>query len=351
VGYRAVFDSAPDAILLVDSQGVIRDMNPQASRLLGYPHHELVGSLVERVVPTGSRNAHRAERARYMSHPRSRPMGAGLELRALRKDGREVPVEISLSPCEGSDGDYVIAVVRDVRERRRLRRLSVGTLQAAEDERRRIARELHDDTAQRLSALLVRLQILRRTDDPGSRDQVLDQIHGELTEALEGVRRISRGLRPPALEDVGIEAAVRSHLRRSLEPSDLMLELRIHPVEHLLNAEGQLVVYRVVQEAVSNVIRHARAERVRVSVEQDGSHVMARIVDDGEGFDPEGSLIDGAGLGLLGMDERARLVGGELRIRSNPETGTEVELRVPVQGEANTEARTPNEVTAEEIDG
>lgn len=330
VGYEAVFAAAPDGILIVGPKGIIRDMNPKAADLLGYSYDELVGSAVERVVPAASRDLHRTQRARYMAHPRARPMGMGMELRALRKDGREIPVEISLSPCSVPDGDFVIAVVRDVSERRRLRRLSAGTLQATEEERRRIARELHDDTAQRLAALLVRLKVLRRTRSEEARTELMDQMHEELADGLEGLRRISRGLRPPALEDLGVEAALRSHLRTSLESSGLDVDVSLDGVDALAGPERQLVLYRVVQEAISNVIRHAEASRIRVEIEEVEDQVVTRIVDDGRGFEPHTALTDGAGLGLVGMDERARLVGGELRVRSEPGRGTEVELRIPM---------------------
>lgn len=334
VSYRMVFEAAPDALLIVDEEGVIRDVNEQAVQLLGYDRDELVGCVVERVVPREARSRHRAHRAAYMDAPEARPMGIGLELRALRKDGREVPVEISLSPCKTPQGPLVIAAVRDVSERRRLRRLGTGTLRAAEDERRRIARDLHDDTAQCLAALLVRLQVLRRTETPEARQRVLDEMQRELSSAVEGVRRISRGLRPPALEDVGVEAAIRSHVRGLAEHSRLQVEIDLNRVDELLDHEERLVLYRVMQEAVTNVIRHASAGLVRLSLTREDDEVVLRVRDDGRGFDPETVLLEGRGLGLVGMVERARLVGGGLEVSSEPGTGTEVTLRVPVRAQA-----------------
>jgi PAS domain S-box-containing protein len=331
VAYRTVFEAAPDAILIVDAEGTVRDMNPQAVQLLGYTREELVGTSVERVVPESARAEHGALRSGYMKRPRARPMGIGLDLRARRSDGRLIPVEISLSPCPTPEEVFVIAVVRDVRERLRLRRLGAGTLEAAEEERRRIARELHDDTAQCLAALMIRLRILQRTEDEAVREQLMAEMKDELDMAVEGVRRISRGLRPPALEDVGVEAAIRSHLRTALGRSGMGVEVDMAPVEDLLDEKGQLVLYRVVQEAVSNVLRHARARTVRIMVDVslEGERVVAVVEDDGVGFDPEEILLTGEGLGLLGMDERARLAGGRLEIQSRPGAGTRVEIRLP----------------------
>ncbi len=327
--YRAVFDAAPDGIFVVDDQGVIRDINRAAQELLGYRREELVGEPVERVVPHDARSAHPAKRAGYMGSMEERPMGVGLSLRALRKDGREVPVEVHLSPCETPEGRCVIAGIRDIHERKRLRTLGVGTLRAAEEERQRIARELHDDTAQCLAALLVRLRVLRRTGDEGAREELLDRMQDELAAAVEGVRRISRGLRPPALGDVGLAAAVRSHVRGTLELSSLQAEVVVEEVDQALGREEQLVLYRVIQEALTNVIRHAEAESVWVEVRLDDGEVVARVRDDGRGFDAPGEILSGEGLGLVGMEERARIGGGTLSISSAPGEGTVVELRLP----------------------
>ena len=324
--FRAVFESAPDGILIVDPAGVIREANPQALQILGYPRDGLLGQKVETVVPEGARGPHRSMREAYTSTPHRRPMGVGLELRALRSDGREVPVEISLSPCTTSEGDFVIAAIRDISVQRKLRRLGSGALQAAEEERQRIARELHDDTAQCLAALLIRLRLLRRSTDPDERTRLLDEMQEELGMAMEGVRRISRGLRPPALDDAGLETALRSHFRSVVDAAPLEGTIDLEPVGEGLDSDTQLVVYRVVQESLANVIRHSGAETVVVEAHVDGPVVRIRVADDGRGFDAPSQLLDGSGLGLIGMQERARLVGGELSIESVPGEGTQVVL-------------------------
>lgn len=331
LSHQIVFEAAPDALLVVDAEGVVRDANEQAVSLLGYGREAMLGMRVERFVPEASREAHVRQRTAYMDQPRARPMGIGMELRALRADGRKVPVEISLSPCSTPEGRFVIVAIRDVSERKRLRQLGAGTLRAAEEERRRIARELHDDTAQCLAALLVRLRVLRRTGDPDARERLLDEMHDELADAVEGVRRISQGLRPPALEDVGIEAAIRSHVRGHLTRSDLDVDLAMEGVQDLTDEEGQLVIYRVVQEAMTNVVRHADARSARIQIRRDGDDIRVSVRDDGRGFDADGLFLQERGLGLLGMDERARLAGGHLEVRSAPGEGTEVELVVPVR--------------------
>jgi PAS domain S-box-containing protein len=336
--YEAVFDASPDGIVIVDARGRVCAVNPQALAMLGYAREELLGQPVERMVPTDVRGHHVALRDRYMERPASRPMGADMELRAVRKDGRELPVEVALRPVGKGADRFVIAVIRDTSRERRMRTLGTGALLATEEERKRIARELHDDTAQSLAAMMVRLRVLARTTDDEARARIHAELHDALDGLVEGVRRIARGLRPPALEDVGVEAAIRSQVRKSFERSGIEVALRLEPVGDRLGSEAQLVVYRVVQEALSNVIRHSGARSVEVCLEVEGDeehqHVVATITDDGRGFDAEGQFLAGAGLGLVGMDERARIVGGRLTLASAPGEGCLVRLRIPVAAHA-----------------
>ena len=158
--YRAVFESAPDGIVVDDDKGRIVDVNPCVLTQFGYSAGELVGEPVEILVPESQREAHERRRDRFQAQPASRPMGAGLVLVGRRKDGSGFPVEISLSPWKTNDGDFVIGVIRDETERSQLRAFGREALRAAEEERSRISRELHDDTAQRLAALLVHLRLV-----------------------------------------------------------------------------------------------------------------------------------------------------------------------------------------------
>lgn len=326
-----MFEAAPDGIIVVDGGGRIVDLNPAAERMFGYRREELLGSEVETLVPAASRPVHRSEREAYVEDPHPRPMGIGMELRGVRKDGSEFPVEISLSPFSPNGEARVISIVRDVTERKRLREFGAGTVRAAEEERRRIARELHDDTAQRLAGLLVRLRLAREADDEARRKELLEGIRDEILASAEAIRRVARGLRPPALEDAGLGAALRGHVRQRLESSSLEVSLRIDAVEDLLDDESKLAVYRIVQEALSNVLRHADAEEVSVRVRATDGHVVAEVEDDGRGFEfPPSRARADAGLGLVGMEERAAIAGGELEIDSAPGRGTTVRVRLPV---------------------
>ncbi len=327
---RAVFEAAPDGILLVDSSGTIVRANPQALRLFGYEASELVGQPVEILVPAALQETHRSHRSGYVNSPDPRPMGIGLELEGVRRDGVRVPVEISLSPMRSSGADTIIAVVRDLTERKRLKGFGIAALNAAEEERRRIARELHDETAQSLAALLMELAVLEKRlgDRPGAEE--ISGLRARVTDIVDGVRRIARGLRPPELEDVGLAAALRSFARTRFARRSV--ELSFDGSESWLSPEQSLVVYRIAQEALSNAARHGAAQHVRLAMHsgESSDEIVLEIEDDGVGFDLARTGEAGGGLGLVGMEERAQIAGGILELDSAPGHGTRVRARIPV---------------------
>jgi PAS domain S-box-containing protein len=331
VGYEAVFAAAPDGIVLVDGEGVIRDLNPAAQEMFGYEREELLGRAIEVLVPDRSRALHRGQRAAYIEHPRARPMGIGMELAGRRKDGREFPVEISLSPILAGDSTHVIAIVRDVTERNRLRAFGVGALRVAEEERQRIARELHDDTAQRLAAILVRLQLAMRASLAKDREAMLEEIREGIEEAADSVRRIARNLRPPALDEVGVVGAIRLHARSLREAYGLEIDVEAPSPEPRLAPDRELALYRIVQEALANIVRHGQAEQAQVTLVSIEGGIEVQVVDSGRGFDLQAIERESRGLGLLGMRERARNAGGEVEIDSTPGAGTRVRLRLPME--------------------
>ncbi len=329
--YRAVFEASPDGLVIVDSQGVIRDVNPQVEALFGWAREELLGETVEMLVPEAMRATHHRHRERYARNPHTRPMGVGLELRGRRKDGSEFDAEISLSPWRSEGESNVICTVRDITERKRLQDFSAGAMRASEDERQRIARELHDDTAQRLATLLLRVRVLALEKDPVVRAERLDELREEILETAEGVKRIARNLRPPELEEVGLGTAIQAHLRSVREASGLDVEADIGPVDPFLAPDARLALYRVVQEALSNVIRHSGAARARLRLSLENGLVSAVIEDDGRGFS-EGRVTErGSGLGLVGMRERASMIGGRVTIESTPGEGTRIRIDVPAE--------------------
>lgn len=215
------------------------------------------------------------------------------------------------------------------RYRSRLRELTADAVAAAENERKRLSRELHDDTAQRLAALLLRLRSMRRKADDAGLCQDLDDLRAELSETLESVRRYARGLRPPALDDAGFEAAVRG-LGLQTAAAGMDVDVRVQGRIPPLDDEVEIALYRMLQEALSNALRHSGADEATVTIASSASRVRIAVIDRGRGFDPEQELRSGAGLGLFGLQERATQIGGKVRIESRPDVGTTVRIDLPL---------------------
>jgi|1186.fasta_scaffold70232_1 two-component system NarL family sensor kinase len=219
---------------------------------------------------------------------------------------------------------------------RRFRGLAKAVWKVQEDERRRLARELHDGLGQTLTALTNQLERLQQK--LGERDAA--ELASRLADSVEMARlalnesrELSRLLRPPVLDDLGLEAAL-SWLARTLEQrAGLRVELTLSGLAERLDPDLETLVFRLVQEALTNVLRHAGADRVQVAVSRAGGLLELRISDGGRGFDPDATLVGGeaaTGLGLRGMRDRLELFGGRLEIVSAPGQGTLISAAVPL---------------------
>lgn len=330
--YRAVFEASPDATLIVDAEGRILDLNGPAVQMFGWSREELVNAPVERLVPQKSRQLHRAHRRNYAREPRRRPMGAGIELLAVRKDGTAFPVEISLSPWKQDDRPgHVICSVRDITGWQRMRKRSELVMTAAENERKRLSHELHDDVLQCLVSLKIRIKLMGDESDSAKRSRARKQINREILETFEAVKRMVRGLRPPELERRGLVSALLALFRDTREWHAFEVHGELGDVDDEIDAVSSLALYRVVQEALVNAVRHSGEREAWVRVATDDGCVIAEIRDRGCGFElPALESAESADhIGLTGMSERAAMVGGELTIDTAPGGGTAVRFAVP----------------------
>ena len=207
-------------------------------------------------------------------------------------------------------------------ERRRAGRLQ---LRAQEEERKRVARDLHDEVNQALTAILLRLEALTQIAPPRLRDE-LAETKGLANQAMGELLQLARQLRPTALDDHGFVPAIEEQLRRFKAQYGINTELSTAGDLDDLGSDQQLVLYRVTQEALNNVARHAGASNVSVEIARADGHIDLAVTDDGGGFAVGGEV---RGLGLDGMAERARLVDGEFAIDAAPGRGTKLKLRVP----------------------
>jgi two-component system, NarL family, sensor histidine kinase UhpB len=204
-------------------------------------------------------------------------------------------------------------------------RTATAVLQAQEGERARLARDLHDEANQALTGVLLRLEATGQHAPPGLRDE-LRETQAVTTQAMGELVRLARELRPIALDDLGLGAALRTQVAEFGRRAGIETVLAMPPGGlDDLDADEQLVVYRVVQEGLSNVAQHADARHVRVEVERRDDGTVVRVADDGEGFTDDAAT---SGLGLTGMRERAVLAGGRLEVSSAPGAGTTIELRL-----------------------
>jgi two-component system NarL family sensor kinase len=221
------------------------------------------------------------------------------------------------------------------RNEREFRRLGRAVWRVQEDERRRLARELHDGVGQNLTALKHQLaaiaQALPETDPLHAQ---LDTAIGLCGDTLEDTRHLSRLLRPPILDDLGLEAAVRALARGLAQASELDIGVDIAPLP-VLDSDLQTLVFRVAQEALNNAVRHAQARSVLVRIVASSGLLQLQVADDGRGCDPATALASG-GSGLGGMRERLRLYDGQLELRSAPGQGTRVRAVIPLSDRAET---------------
>ena len=264
-----------------------------------------------------------------------KPLG---ELESAARAVREgdVHVRAPLSPLADREFRSLTETFNEMVERvqahrRRLREIASRAIVSAEEERKRIARELHDGTAQSLAAILLRLSVLESATDGNARGREIAELKEQVLTVLEDVRRTAHGLRPQNLEDLGLGPAIRQHGRSLLDRRSVDVEVEVEDEPLRLPPDAELALYRIVQEAMTNAARHADARQICVRVSKEGGWVTATVDDNGHGFDVESAMAAGQQLGLFGMQERAAYLGGTVAIESAAGTGTRVLVRLPVE--------------------
>ena len=368
----AIVDSSFDAIASKTLDGVITFWNHSAEQLFGYTAAEAVGQYIFLIIPP----ERRAEEEEVLARLRRGERIEHFETVRLTKDGRRIPISLTVSPIRDSQGRVIGAskVARDISERvlaqealrrahdeldervrertaeltrvneslraemaererveRQRMRLLARLAVAEESERRRIARDLHDQLGQQLTALRLTLEMLK-AQSVG---------HADLRVQVETLQELARQLdqdvafrvwelRPTALQEEGLQSALTNYVRNWSTHFGVKAQLRAsRATEDRMPSLVETTLYRLAQEALNNVAKHARASQVDIVLERTADHWSLIIEDDGIGFDPSSGEAEQRGFGLVGMRERAALVGADLQIESAPGRGTTVILRMP----------------------
>lgn len=370
----AIVESSSDAILSVTPDGFVTSWNFGAERLFGYTATEIIGRSILTLIPT---RFHR-DKAWLLATVRGTHEIQSYDAVRLTKDGRYIDVSVTLSPLKDEVGQFigVSKVIRDISERKRgetllqqahealekkveertaelsaanhsLRILSNRLMQVQEEERSRLARDLHDEVGQLLTALKIDLQDIQHSEVGEAR-------FGSLTDSLElvdrlltQVRSLALDLRPSLLDDLGLVPALRWYVNRQAERNGWMLSLSLERIAVRIPAPIEVSCFRVVQEALTNIAKYAKAKTVDLTLCRQDQDVTLIIQDDGVGFDvmlAKQRALGGQSIGLLGLEERVRLAGGSLAISSVPGEGTRLELCFPLTEQEQTKPHATVEV-------
>ncbi|HEX6304959.1 MAG TPA: PAS domain S-box protein [Anaerolineales bacterium] len=332
-----LFASAPDATILVDTNGTIKRVNRQVEVLFGYRPNELLGRSIDTLLPGHFPSQPAGRPAKYISAP---VMGAQSELSARRKDGSEFPVDVMLSPLESENGPMAIYAVRDISESQRMQaelaEMQRRLVDQMEAERSNLARELHDGPIQDIYGVIFQLRAMSGGEKVEEENEPKAQVASAADAAqdvVQALRAICGELLPPTLAPYGLEKAIREHASNFQKAHpEINLNLELTKDDQQLPERLRLALFRVYQNAVSNIVRHAQAENVSICFELHEEECTLEIKDDGKGFEVPSRWVKFARkghLGLVGMVERIKAVGGHTHITSAPGEGTSIQVRVP----------------------
>jgi PAS domain S-box-containing protein len=333
----AIVASSSDAIVSQSLDHCALTWNSGAEKLYGYTAEEMAGRSMSILVPSGQLDEVPAILERFKSGEQWIDQ---FETTRLRKDGSKIEVSIKISPIWDSSGALVglASIARDLtplrahgeleRHLAERRALLAHLVNAGEEERARIAMDIHDDSIQAITAAGMRLQILRRRLDDPEQIELLDELEETIRLAISRLRHLLFELRPPVLDNEGLSAALGTYLEEMDDPNTsyrLDDQLTVQP-----SPESRTILYRIVQEALTNVRKHAKAAQATVALREVENGFLARVSDDGVGFVASDEEPVPGHLGLAAMRERAELAGGWLTIKAAPGAGTTLEVWIPV---------------------
>lgn len=345
---RGILDSAMDAIITVDAEQRIVMFNVAAEAMFGRTRDEVAGTPLTSLLPERYRDGHRHHVASFgATGIPSRRMGGQRVVTGMRRNGEEFPIDASISQVRDGDTRLYTVILRDVTERARadealrrsrsdLQELGATAHVAREHEKGRIARELHDELGQALTMLQMDVAGCRGKLAPSQTDVIakLDRMEQLLKTTVAATRRIAADLRPMMLDDLGIVPAVEWLAENFTQRTGVPCALSIEDPALELDSAHASAVFRIVQESLTNIAKHARASSVAVTIADAAAGLVVRVRDDGAGFAPADPRKSDS-FGLVGLRERAAMLGGTASITSAVGQGTTVEVRLPLAVKAS----------------
>jgi PAS domain S-box-containing protein len=353
----AILNSALDAVVTFNHQAQIMEFNPAAEKMFGRLRDEVLGKdLAGLLIPQALWEKYRRGLERHAATGQSTLLGKRYELTALRADGKEFPIELAVTQVDLDGPPVFTGFIRDITERKRaeqrfrdsreqFRALAAHLQSVREEERSRIAREVHDELGQALTSLKMDLAWLdkrnaesRDANDLARLRDKLKELPGQVDAIINTVRQIAIELRPPILDALGLEAAIEWQTQDFEKRTGIACTFRSSLKQTGLDPERATAVFRIFQETLTNIVRHAAATQVNIQLREEGETVVLEVQDNGRGMSRRG--LSGSGsLGLLGMRERATMLDGEVNIIGRQGRGTTVGVRIPIHGHSERSER------------
>ncbi|HYW58325.1 MAG TPA: PAS domain-containing sensor histidine kinase [Polaromonas sp.] len=333
-----MLDSAMDGIITVDHTQRVVLYNRAAEKMFGWPRASVLGQPLDRLIPTRFQAGHGEHIRRFASTGvTSRRMGDGTVVHGVRANGEEFPMDASISQLNTADGKLYTVILRDVTDRVRAQEersaFAAAVNAVREEEKTRVARELHDELAQSLTALKMDAMWLRDQADgaPASAHTKLTEMLAMLDHTIAATRRIAADLRPLLLDDLGLVPAIE-WLAHTFEQRTAVVCRLSYDESMELPEPYATAVFRIVQEALANVAKHAGASEADITIERLPGRISLTVRDNGRGF-LAGAPRKPQSLGLMGLRERAVLLKGQVEIDSEPGRGTCVKVSIPLADE------------------
>ncbi len=315
---RAILETAVEGIITIDDRGIIESFNLSAEKIFGYSASEAIGQNVKLLMPAPFRSSHDGYLKNYRQSGQAKIIGIGREVIGQRKDGSTFPMDLSVSEVRLANRRMFTGFVRDITERKQLEK---EIIEISNREQQRIGQDLHDGLCQELTGIELMCQVLEQKLAAKSKDESrqVGVITAHIREAIAHTRQLARGLSPVELETNGFMSALHELAAKVQKIFHVACRLECAEPVLIRNNVFATHLYRIVQEAINNAVRHGKARHIHIRLKPAGDRIALTVTDDGLGFSNETKKCGGMGLHI--MKYRADVVGAALVVRSEPAVG------------------------------